>query len=157
MFRARDVMKTSFYSLRPEMTVSEAIKHFKQASEEQHRRVFGMIVSDEAGRLVGMFSMYDVLLLIRPKHTHVWGIMTDLEVSGLLEVIAERAQSVRVQDLMTCNVVTIEPDTHVMQILDIMIRKHVRRLPVVNEGVIEGVVYLSDLFYFLVNELSPRG
>ncbi len=116
-----------------------------------------MIVNDEVGRLIGMLSMYDVLFLIRPKHTNVWGTMTDIEVSGLFEVIAERAQSVHVEDLMTTDVITVNPDTHVLHILDIMIKKHIRRLPVVNEGTIEGMVYLSDLFYFLVEQLTPSG
>lgn len=138
------------------MTIAEAIQHFKRASEEEHRRVFGMIVNDEAGRLIGMLAMYDVLIFVRPKHTQVWGTMTDIEVNGLFEVIAERAQSVRVEDLMTTDVITVAPDTHVLHILDIMIRKHVRRLPVVSNGVIEGIVYLSDLFYFLVEKLPPQ-
>jgi CBS domain-containing protein len=155
MFKARDVMKKRFHALNPQMTIAEAIQHFQRASEEQQRRVFGMIVQDEAGRLIGMLSMYDVLHLIRPKHTHVWGIMTDIEISGLFEVIAERAKSVHVEDLMTAEVITIDPDTHLLHVLDIMIKKHIRRLPVVNEGIIEGMVYLSDLFYFLVEQLTP--
>ena len=154
MFRAKDVMERRFHALSPNMTIAEAIERFKRVSEEKQRRVFGMIVQDESGRLVGMLSMYDVLLLIRPKHTQVWGIMTDIEVTGLFEVISERAQSVHVEDLMTTDVITIAPDTHVLHILDIMIKKHIRRLPVVSDGVIEGMVYLSDLFYFLVDKLS---
>jgi CBS domain-containing protein len=156
MFRAKDVMEKKFHTLSPHMTIAEAIERFRRVSEEKQRRVFGMIVKDEADRLIGMLSMYDVLLLIRPKHTQVWGIMTDIEVSGLFEVIADRAQSVRVEDLMTTDVITVAPDTHVLHILDIMIKKHVRRLPVVSDGVIEGMVYLSDLFYFLVEKLSPK-
>jgi predicted transcriptional regulator len=154
MFRAKDVMKQRFRSLTPHMTIAEAIRQFQRASLEEQRRVFGMIVKDDEGRLVGMLSMYDILLLIRPKHTQVWGIMTDIEVSGVFEVIADRAKSVRVEDLMTPDVITIAPDTHVMHVLDIMIKKHIRRLPVVNDGVIEGMVYLSDLFYFLVERVS---
>jgi CBS domain-containing protein len=157
MFRAKDVMEKRFHTLSPHMTIAEAIQCFKRASEEEQRRVFGMTVNDEAGRLIGMLSMYDVLLFIRPKHTQVWGIMTDIEVTGLFEVIAQRAQSVHVEDLMTTDVITIAPDTHVLHILDIMIKKHIRRLPVVSNGVIEGMVYLSDLFYFLVEKLSPKG
>lgn len=154
MFRAKDVMQTGFHSLRPGMTIADAMTQFKKVSEEEERKIFGMIVTDEHGRLVGMLSMYDVLLLVRPKHTHVWGIMTDIEVTGLLDVIAEKSKSVRVEDFMTSEVITVTPDTHIMHILDIMLRKHVRRLPVVNDGMVEGMVYLSDLFYFLVDKLS---
>jgi CBS domain-containing protein len=156
MFTARDVMQRSFHTLGPQMSVAEAMDHFKRATEEEQRRIFGMVVKDDSGHLVGMLSMYDILLFVRPKHTQVWGTMTDIEVSGLLEVISERAQSVRVEDLMTTDVITIQPNTHVLHILDIMIKKHVRRLPVINDGTIEGMVYLSDLFYFVVENCHRR-
>ena len=155
MFTASDVMEKSFYSLRPDLTLAEAIALFQRASEEEQRRVFGMVVMDEAGRLIGMLSMYDILLFVRPKHVQVWGTMTDIDLSGLLEVVAQRARSVRVDDIMTTEVVTVTPDTHCMTILDIMIRKHIRRIPVVREDAIEGVVYLSTLFYFIMGKMVP--
>ncbi len=147
-------MATRFRTLRADLTIMEAIKLFKRASEEEQRRIFGMIVTDEAGRLIGMLSMYDLLLFVRPKHVQVWGMMTDIDVSGLMEVVSEQAKTVYVGDLMTTEVITIAPDTHVMVILDIMIKKHIRRIPVVSGDTIEGMVYLSDLFYFLVDKLS---
>jgi CBS domain-containing protein len=113
-----------------------------------------MIVTDEAGRLIGMLSMVDILLFVRPKHVQVWGTMTDIDASGLIEAVAGQAGSVLVGDLMTSEVVTVTPDTHVMAVLDIMIRKHIRRLPVVEDGAIRGMVYLSDLFYFIVDRLA---
>ncbi len=155
MFRAKDVMQRQFYALTPQMTIAEAIQLFKKATEEEKRRVFGMIVRDETGRLVGMLSMYDILHLIRPKHAQVWGTMTDIEISGLLELVAERVRSMQVEDIMTTEVITVGPDTHLFHVLDIMIRKHVRRLPVIEEGMIQGMVYLSDLFYFFVDHLTP--
>jgi CBS domain-containing protein len=154
MFTARNVMATAFRTLRSDLTVMDAIKLFQKASQEEQRRIFGMIVTDEAGRLIGMLSMYDILLFVRPKHVHIWGTMTDIDVSGLMEVVSERAKAVRVGELMTTHVITVTPDTHVMVILDIMIKKHIRRIPVVSGEEVEGMVYLSDLFYFLVDKLS---
>ncbi len=155
MYIARDVMEKTFHALRPESTIADAIAFFQRASEEEQRRIFGMVVVDEAGHLIGMLSMYDILLFVRPKHIQVWGTMTDIDLSGLLEVVSKRARSVRVDDIMTTDVVTVTPDTHCMTILDIMIRKHIRRIPVVNEGSIEGMVYLSNLFYFLMEKMVP--
>ena len=39
-----------------------------------------MVVTDAAGQLLGMLSMYDILLLIRPKHIHIWGEIKDVDV-----------------------------------------------------------------------------
>lgn len=154
MATARDVMTPSFHTIRPELSIAEAAGLFKAAAEEEGRRVFGMLVVDEEGRLVGMLSMYDIMLLVRPKHIHVWGMMDDIDVSGLIENVCERAKALRVEDIMTTEVVTVPPDAHAMMILDIMIKKHIRRIPVVNDDEIEGIVYISDLFYHIVEQMA---
>jgi CBS domain-containing protein len=154
---ARDVMETRFWTLKPEMRIDEALGLFREARREQGQTVFGMMVTDEEGRLLGMFSLYDVLLLLRPKHIHIWGEMEDLEISGILEEACRRARSVLVGDVMTTEVVTVTPDTHILAIIDIMIKKHIRRLPVLNEGRILGLVYLSRVFDRLLDRLVAGG
>jgi CBS domain-containing protein len=101
-----------------------------------------------------MLSVYDIFLLLRPKHTHIWGEMADLELTGLLKAACERAQPVLVGDIMTTDLVTITPDTHLLLIIDIMIKKHVRRLPVLEGGRLVGMVYLSRVFDYLLERLE---
>ena len=154
MSTARDVMNSTFQTLRPEMSLVDAVDFFRLSSAEQNRLIFGMAVMDDEGRLAGMLSMYDILLLIRPKHTEVWGMMEDIDVSGLLEAAGERATTLRVEDIMTVDVVTVKPEAHILTILDTMIRKHIRRIPVMNHDKMEGIVYLSDLYNYLVKGWS---
>jgi CBS domain-containing protein len=148
-------MDTSFYTLSAEASLAEAVRIFKQASREQEQAVLGMMVTDTGGQLVGLLSMYDILLLLRPKHIHIWGEMQDLEMTGLLEAACRRAGSLRVGDIMTTEVITITPDTHLLMIIDIMIKKHVRRLPVLEKGQIVGIVYLAGVFNHLLQRLAP--
>ncbi len=155
MFTARDVMTRNFHTLSPDSSVAEAGGAFMKAGEEEQRRIFGMMVTDAEGKLVGMMSMYDILLFIRPKHIQVWGMMDDIDISGLMEEACSRAKSVLVGDIMTTEVITVSPDTAVMVILDLMVKKHIRRVPVVNGEKIEGMVYISDLFHRLVDMLVP--
>jgi CBS domain-containing protein len=136
------------------MSISEAVSIFQRTSRERGRTVFGMIVTDEGDTLLGLLSIYDILLLLRPKHIHIWGEMEDLEVSDILEDACRRAKKVLVGDIMTTEVITITPDTHLVLIIDIMIKKHVRRLPVLADGKILGIVYLSRVFDRLLEKLS---
>jgi CBS domain-containing protein len=92
--------------------------------------------------------------LLRPKHTHIWGEMADLDLNGLLKAACDRAQPVLVGDIMTTDLITITPDTHLLLIIDIMIKKHVRRLPVLDEGQVVGIVYLSRVFDYLLERLG---
>jgi CBS domain-containing protein len=151
---ARDVMTTEFHTLFPQTPIAEAVKIFKKASEKERSKVFGMMVTDDQGRLVGILSMYDILLFMRPKHIHIWGMMEDIDVTGLVDSACERVKSLQVGDIMTTEVITITPETHVMMILDIMIKKHVRRIPVVENDKIHGIVYISNLFYRLLGKLD---
>ncbi len=150
---AREIMDTRFYALTPQMPISEAVGIFQGASQEQGQPVFGMMVTDAQNRLVGMLSLYDILLLLRPKHIHIWGEMDDLEISGFLDEACRRAKALRVGDIMTTEVITVTPDTHLLMIIDIMIKKHIRRLPVLEDGKILGIVYFSRVFKFLLARL----
>lgn len=154
MYTARDIMVKNFHTLRPTDAIPHAIAMFRQAGEEEGRRIFGMMVTDDDGRLIGMVSMYDILLFMRPKHVHVWGTMEDIDTTELLETICERARPVLVADIMTDDVVSVAPDAHIMLILDIMIKKHIRRIPVLDGDRIEGIVYISDLFHYLADCLA---
>ena len=150
---AQDVMTTRFHTLKPDISIAAAVAQFKKASQEERQKVFGMMVVDEKGRLIGMLSMYDILLLIRPKHIQVWGMMEDVDVSGLVDIACQKAKSILVGDVMSSEVLTITPDTHLLVILDIMIKKHIRRIPVVQGDKIKGIVYISNLFYHLLDRL----
>ena len=151
---ASDIMTTNFHTLNPQLPVHAAVKVFKQASNEEGRKIFGMMVTDDEGHLVGMISMYDILLFMKPKHTHIWGTMDDIDIAGIVDVACQRTTSVLVGDLMTPEVVTITPQTHILMILDIMIKKHIRRLPVLENKEIKGIVYLSDLFYNFLDRFT---
>lgn len=156
MFVARDIMTTTFHTLNPDISIPEAAIAFRKASDEEKRRIFGMVVVAEDGKMLGMLSMYDLLLMIRPKHVHLWGVMDDIELRGLLDNVCQRTRSVLVKDIMTTDVITVSPDTPALFVLDLMIKKHVRRLPVVDGGKIIGMVYISDLFYKIVDKLASQ-
>jgi CBS domain-containing protein len=149
-------MSTHFHSLHPEMPVSEALKLFKTASLKEGRKIFGMMVIDNQAKLVGILSMYDILLFIQPKHVQIWGEMSDIDVSGLLDTIFKKSNDIQVGDIMTTEVITIEGDAHLFTVLELMNRKHIRRLPVTDNGNVLGIVYISDLFFHLVEQMNKH-
>ena len=150
--RAKDVMTSRFKTLKAGDTIAEAVNRFRQASREQGKNVFGMMVVDDDDHLAGMLSMYDILLFVQPRHASVWSELEDMDQAGMFADLLERVKHIRVGDLMTPEVVTIAPDTHLMVIVDIMIKRHIRRLPVVSDGDVVGIVYISDLFYHLLRQ-----
>lgn len=148
--RARDIMERRFQTLKPEQTIAEAVKAFQAASEAAGKKIFGLMVTDREDRLVGMLSMYDILLFVRPKHAGIWSEMEELPLAAAFDELLERVKSIPVEELMTTEVVTVAPEAHILAIADLMIRRHIRRLPVVDGREVVGIVYISDLFYHLL-------
>ncbi len=90
---AKDIMVTDFHTILYSATIEEAMRKFKEASSSgNRRRVFGMMVVDEQGKLIGMLSMYDILLLLRPKHIHLWADMNDIDITGIIDTVCDRAR-----------------------------------------------------------------
>ena len=67
------------------------------------------------------------------------------------DVMTTRYMTLKPDNTIT-DVVTIAPQTHLLTILDVMIKRHIRRLPVVREQEVVGIVYISDLFYHLLQQ-----
>lgn len=149
---AREVMTTDFKTLNPDAPISHALKIFKK-SKSGGETIFGIMVTSSKGEIVGMLSMYDILLFLLPKHVKIWGNISDIEIGGIIENASVKLKNLLVGDIMTPKIISITPDMHLMMILDIMIKKHVRRLPVISEGEVMGIVYISDLFNHLIERM----
>lgn len=152
---ARDIMTTTYHTLSPTMSFDQALRGFREASEKEKQSIFGMMVLDENQNLVGVLTIFDILLYIRPKHTQIWGMMEDIDFyDEIIEVAYAKAEAVLVEDIMTSEVITVTPNTHKFMIMDLMVKKHIRRIPVVEDGKVLGIIYLADLFYDLLDKCA---
>ena len=82
----------------------------------------------------------------------IFGTRWTIPAQARFDELLERVKPVRVGDIMTVDVVTVSPQTHIVVIADLMIKRHVRRLPVVEGEDVVGIVYISDLFYHILNK-----
>ena len=153
---AKEFMDTRFHVLNPQQSIAEAVAEFQRASRIEGKMIFGMMVTDDDDRLVGMLSMYDILNYVQPKHVAIFGEMDDLDPAQIYKGRFKTIGSILVDDIMTTEVVTVSPDTHLMVIAEIMIKKHIRRLPVVQDETVVGIVYVSEIFYGLMNMFSAE-
>jgi CBS domain-containing protein len=78
--------------------------------------------------------------------------MESLPLEESFDELLERVKSIPVSDIMTADVVTIGPEAHVMVIADTMIKRHIRRLLVLDGQAIAGIVYISELFNHLLGK-----
>lgn len=75
----------------------------------------------------------------------VVGIVTDRDIVVRNVAHGTDPQRTKVQDVMTSDVVTVTPDTDLDEITDIMADDQIRRIPVVENNKVVGIVALGDL------------
>lgn len=123
--RVADLMQKDVRTIAPEATVAELVQAMADS------RVSGLPVVAPNGRLIGVVSATDVL-----------------QAGAEREDSASRAnlfEHQMVRDLMTPNPYTIEPDADVREAAKHMLYGDVRRLFVVDQGRLVGVISQTDI------------
>jgi CBS domain-containing protein len=139
--KARDVMTLGVYTVKPTTSVKDVARLFMQ------RRISAVPVVDDQGKIVGIVSEGDLLHRseISTQRRHPWwlDLMVRDEVLDAEEYI--KAHTKQVADIMTRNVITAEPDTPLQEIAEILEKYTIKRLPIVRDGRLVGIVSRANL------------
>ena len=73
------------------------------------------------------------------------GMVTDRDIVTRCLAAGKQPGKTRVEDIMTHGVVSVRPDMEASQVAALMARRQIRRLPVVEDGQLCGMVTLGDL------------
>ncbi|NLB83603.1 MAG: CBS domain-containing protein, partial [Synergistaceae bacterium] len=114
-------------------------------------------VLDGDWNLVGFFSETDILRASVPTYLEVLAKTSFLE-SGDEDTLLSRFRSFgsrKVGEFMNREPISVEPDTSLMVVADLMIRKAVKRLPVVEAGKLVGVISREVFCEFMMEEDEP--
>lgn len=126
------------------ITVSPATPIHEAARVMVERAVSGLPVIDADGRLVGIISDGDLILRQRRRKETPW--WHSFFTNG--EQIAreyQRAVGTTVGEVMTRPVITISPVWGIEVAASILDSRNIRRLPVVQDGRLVGIVSRADL------------
>jgi CBS domain-containing protein len=99
-------------------------------------------------------TVYDAIALMAAKNVAAVLVISEGDLVGIIsardygrKVILEGKSSsdVRVQEIMTTSLVTITPEMTVLDAMELMTRHHIRHLPVLKQGKLDGMVSMGDL------------
>ncbi len=141
---AKDIMTPDVITIAPSLAVEQIAQLLLSCN------ISGVPVVDSEDRLVGLVSEGD---LMRRQEGG-----TERQRSWWLNLLAgpeERARDFikthgrRAEDVMTREVVTVTPDTPVGEIAEILERRRIKRVPVVEDSKIVGIVSRANLLHGL--------
>ena len=148
--KAADVMVSNVITVSPEATVQDV------ANILMTNRISAVPVVTASGDLVGIISEGD---LIRRVETD-----TDRRRSWWMELLLGRgplaaeyvkSQSHKVSHLMSRDVITATPDTPLRDIAGLLEKNGIKRVPIVDNGKLVGIVSRANLVQALAAQKNP--
>ncbi|MDY7789655.1 CBS domain-containing protein [Burkholderia ubonensis] len=146
--RALDIMTPSVVTATPDMTIHDAARLFVD------HHISGMPVVDATGQVIGIVSQGDLLHRAENGTGHgkrPWWL--EFLLSSPREQAARyvKEHGRLVGDVMSNQVISISEDMPLDQIADLMERRHLKRVPVLTEGKLVGIVSRSNLIRALAS------
>lgn len=144
--RASDVMVRAVVTVSPDTTV-EALARLMI-----NLRIGGVPVLEKDGVLVGIVSEGDLLRRVEietERHRPRWSEQFSSNSQRATEYIKSHAR--RVRDIMTREVFTVEAAATLGEIADLLEARKIKRVPVVHDGKVVGIVSRADLLKVLAS------
>jgi CBS domain-containing protein len=138
--KARDLMTTSLVVVPPETPVAGVAQLLAS------RGISAVPVTDAEGRLVGLVTEGDLIRRLAEEKRGPLGWFLGL--FGDSRKLAQRfakAHGAKAQDVMTRELVTVDEETGVDDIARLMEKHNIRRVPVLRDGKLAGIVSRADL------------
>ena len=151
--KVRDIMTTDVLAVKADTSVNEVARLMGQ------RDVSGVPVIDEARRVIGIITEMDLIVrntrLEMPRFIEVldWG-RIPLEWPAHARERMRHMLGTRAADVMTEKVLTIDPDAPVEALAELMVKRRVNPVPVVEDDRLVGIVSRADLIDMMAAQLE---
>ncbi len=148
---AQDIMTKNPTTITPETLLSEAVKILLE------KRFNGLPVVNHEGRLMGILCQSDLVSqhkkISLPSYFFFMDSAIPMQSFDSFDKDFKRMAAVTVGELMTENPCSISPSTTLDEIAALMVDDKYYTLPVVDEGILVGVVGKEDILRLMVSQM----
>ncbi len=144
--KAQDVMVRDVVTVGPDTSVAEAVSLLVEHDTS------ALPVVDADDNLIGILSEADLLEReeLGAEHHHLWWIETLMPASKLAKEFA-KSHGKKVSEVMSTDVITATAVTPVPEIAALLERYRIKRVPIVSDGKVVGMVSRSNLIQALAS------
>lgn len=145
---AREIMTRDVITVRPEDKVEEAAQLLLE------NKISGIPVVDADDHVLGIITEKDLMIkaseLKVPFYLTLFDSIIFLENPIRFNNDIKKYSASKVKDAMSSKVFTVEEDTPVSEIVSIMQKRAINRVPVVRHGKLVGIITRNDILKTLV-------
>ncbi|MBW1744501.1 MAG: CBS domain-containing protein [Deltaproteobacteria bacterium] len=121
MVSAKDVMSPDVMTIREGTKTKDIIRLLVE------HRITGLPVVSEDNRIIGMVTEKDILRMLYERQANVKS----------------------AADLMTSNIASFDENDNLMEVFKALVENNYRRVPVVSEGKLAGIISRADIIRFI--------
>ncbi len=92
------------------------------------------------------------LLVMDDKDEHLYGIISERDCARKLDIQGRRADQTKVKEIMSKQIVALEPQHTAEEAMAVMIDKHIRHLPVIENGKLMGLISIGDVVKAVITD-----
>jgi CBS-domain-containing membrane protein len=143
--KARDVMVSPVITVK----ASSQVRDVAQILLKHH--ISALPVVDDAGKVVGIVSEGDLMRRseLGTERQRSWWLAALFSNEQMLAAEYVKAHARKVADIMTKTVVTASPDTSLNEIATLLEKHAIKRVPIVHNGQLVGIVSRANLIQAL--------
>ena len=134
-----DIMSNDFGSIAPEANLKELTDQFYM------KKTSYLPVIDGAGRFIGEVRINDLIEVGIPNYAMMIGNLSFLNSFEPFEKLMLEEENILVGDIMKKSLVTLSPETSVIEAALEMTQGNYRQLPVVKNGDLVGILNILDI------------
>ncbi len=154
MLKVKDIMSRDLITVSPETGIVQAARLLLE------NRINGLPVTDETGKLVGILCQSDLIaqqkkLPVPSFFTFLDGLISTSSVKQIEKQVQKIAAST-VAEAMTPNPVAVGSDMNIEVVAALMVDKNFHTIPVVDAGMLVGVVGKEDILRTLMPKSEPE-
>jgi CBS domain-containing protein len=152
--KVRDIMTTEVVVAHPDTSVNLVARLM------DGRDISGVPVAED-GRVVGIITELDLIVrntrLEPPAFFQILDARFPLETPGQYKERIRHMLGTHARDVMTEKVVTIGPDEELEALAELMVKRRVNPVPVVENERLVGIVSRSDIIRMMAHDLDSSG
>jgi len=150
----RDLMTAKVFTVHTDTAVSDVARLMATHG------ISGVPVLDAKDRLAGIVTELDLIVrngrLEMPVFLQIFDSVVPLELPSHLTTRLRHMLGTHAEDVMTHDVHSVTPDADLEVLVDLMVKRHVNPVPVVEDGRLVGIVSRSDLVRMMATDLGPQ-
>lgn len=138
--KAQEIMTRDVITVGPDTSVRDI------AALMVEKHISGVPVLTDNGKIIGMVSQSDLLhrAELGTERRHKWWFRTFSDSYALAQEYA-KAHGLKAHDIMSRYVVSVRDDAELRDVADILDSHRIKRVPVVQEGHLVGIITRGDL------------